>query len=94
MSENTVLRSRFGNKGEGATGGSTKLRKEDRHIIISSLHIVSEIRSKKIRRRRRVRYEKIKGRGPLARPRRRFEDNINMHLKEVVCEGVDYIHVT
>jgi hypothetical protein len=33
------------------------------------------------------------GRRPLGRPRRRWEDNIKMDLKEVGWEGVDWIHM-
>ena len=31
------------------------------------------------------------GRGPLGRPRRRWEDNIKMDLQEVECGGIDWI---
>jgi hypothetical protein len=31
------------------------------------------------------------GNRPLARPRRRWEDNINMELQEVRCGGLDWI---
>jgi hypothetical protein len=30
---------------------------------------------------------------PLGRPRRRREDNIRMDLREVVCEGTDWIEL-
>jgi hypothetical protein len=30
--------------------------------------------------------------GPLGRPRRRWKDNMN--LREIGCEGVDWIHLT
>jgi hypothetical protein len=30
---------------------------------------------------------------PLRRPRRRWEDNIRMHIKEIEWEGVDYMHL-
>jgi len=33
------------------------------------------------------------GKRPLGRPRRRWEDNIKMDLKEVGCEGVDWIEL-
>ena len=36
---------------------------------------------------------KLEGKGPLGRPRRRWEDNIKMHLQEVVFEGVDWIEL-
>jgi hypothetical protein len=34
------------------------------------------------------------GRRPLGRPRRRWEDNINMDLQEVGCRGMDWIRLT
>ena len=34
---------------------------------------------------------KLEGKRPLGRPRRRWEDNIKMDLKEVGCGGVDWI---
>jgi hypothetical protein len=34
---------------------------------------------------------KPEGRRPLGRPRRRWEDNIKMDLREVGCGGVDWI---
>ena len=37
--------------------------------------------------------EKPKGKRPLERPRRRWEDNINMDLQEMRCEGMDWIDV-
>jgi hypothetical protein len=36
---------------------------------------------------------KHEGRRPRGRPRRRWEDNIRMDLREVGWEGVDWIHL-
>ena len=36
---------------------------------------------------------KPEGKRPLGRPRDRWEDNIKMDLKEVGCEGMDWISV-
>jgi hypothetical protein len=36
---------------------------------------------------------KPEGRRPLGRPRRRWEDNIKMDLREVGWGGVDWIHL-
>jgi len=41
----------------------------------------------------RVLVGKPEGRGPLGRPRFRWEDNIKMNLQEVECRGVDWIEV-
>ena len=35
--------------------------------------------------------EKPEGKRPLGRPIRRWEDNIKMDLREVVCGGMDWI---
>jgi hypothetical protein len=37
----------------------------------------------------RVLVGKCKGKRPLGRPRRRWEDNIKMDLQEVECNGMD-----
>ena len=36
---------------------------------------------------------KREGRGPLGRPRRRWEDNITMDLQEMVCGGLNWINL-
>jgi hypothetical protein len=41
----------------------------------------------------RVLVGKPQGKKPLERPRRRWDDNINMDLQEVGCEGVDWIEL-
>ena len=41
----------------------------------------------------RVLVGKPEGKRPLGRPRRRWEDNINMDLQEVGCEGMDWIEL-
>jgi len=41
----------------------------------------------------RVLVGKPEGKRPLARPRRRWEDNIKMDLQEVGCVGMDWIEL-
>jgi hypothetical protein len=41
----------------------------------------------------RVLMEKPEGKGPLGRPRRRWDDNIKADLQEVGCEGMDRIEL-
>jgi hypothetical protein len=36
---------------------------------------------------------KLEGKRPLGRPRRRWEDNMRMDLKEIGWVGVDWIHL-
>ena len=46
----------------------------------------------RMRKRRgihRVLVGKPEGKGPLGRPRRKWEDNIKMDLQEVGCRGMD-----
>jgi hypothetical protein len=37
--------------------------------------------------------ERLKGKRPLGRNRRRWEDNIKMDLREIGLEGVDWINL-
>jgi len=37
--------------------------------------------------------ENLMGRGHLGKPRRRCEDNIGMYHREIMWEGVDWIHL-
>jgi hypothetical protein len=37
--------------------------------------------------------ENPEGRRPLGRPKRRWEDNIYMNLREIEWEGVNWIHL-
>jgi len=41
----------------------------------------------------RVLVGKPEGKRPLARPRRRWEDNIKMDFQEVECVGMDWIEL-
>ena len=41
----------------------------------------------------RILVGKPKGKGPLVRPRRRWEDNIEMDLQDVGCGGMDWIEL-
>jgi ribosome biogenesis protein Nip4 len=41
----------------------------------------------------RVWVEKLEGKSPLKRPRRRWEDNIKMDLQEVGCGSTDWIEL-
>jgi hypothetical protein len=94
--ENRVLRI-FGPKTDEVTGEWRKLHNEDLNNLYSSPNIVRVIKSRRMRRaghvarmgeRRsvyRVLVGKPEGRRTLGRPRRRWEDNIRMDLREVGC---------
>jgi len=42
----------------------------------------------------RVLVEKPEGKRPLRRPEHRWEENTQMYLQEVECEGMDWIELT
>jgi hypothetical protein len=87
------------------TGGWRKLHNEELHDLYSSPSIVKVIKARKIRWAGHVaRMGKVRGaynildgrhegRRPLGRPRRRWEDNIKMDLREIGFGDVDWIHL-
>ena len=78
---------------------------EELNDLYASSNIVRVIKSRRMRwaghvarmgeRRRvyRVLVGKPEGKGPLGRPRRRWEDNIKMDLQELGCGGMDWIEL-
>jgi hypothetical protein len=102
--ENKVLRRIFGPDRDEVTGGWRKLHNEELHGLYSSPSIVRVIKARRMRwaghvvRMGEVRVAhnifvgKPEGRRPLGRPRRRWEDNIKMDLREIVFGDVDWIH--
>jgi hypothetical protein len=98
------LRWIFGPKSE-EDGSWRKLHNNELHSLYSSPNIVRVI---KLRRMKwaghvarmgegrgvyRVLVGRPEGRRPLARPRRRWEDNIKMDLREIRIEGANCIHL-
>ena len=100
--ENRVLRRIFGPKRDELTRVWGKLNNDD---LYCSPNIVQVRKSRRIRwakhvarmwERRgvyRVLVGKPEGKRALRRPRRRWQDNINMVLQEVGCEGMDWIEL-
>jgi hypothetical protein len=86
------------------TGGWRKLHNEKLHGLYSSPSIVRVIKARRMRwvghvarmGEMRIAYNILVGRPegtrPLGRPRRRWEDNIKMDLREIGFEDVDWIH--
>jgi len=103
--ENRVLRRMFGPKRGEVTGEWRKLHNEELNNLYSSSNIVRVIKSRRIIWARHVArmaegrgvysvlVEKPEGRRPLGRPRRRWEDNIRMDLREVGCGCVDWMEL-
>jgi hypothetical protein len=97
--ENRVLRRIFGPKRDEVTEGWRKL-----HGLYPSPGIVKVIKARRMRwaeheaRMGEVRgaynilVGRPEGRRPLGKPRRRWEDNIKMDLKEIGFGDVDWIH--
>jgi hypothetical protein len=103
--DNRVLRRTFGPKRDEVTGGWRKLHNEELHGLYSSPGIVRVIKARRMRwagnvarmGEMRGAYNILIGRPegsrPLGRPRRRWEDNIKMGLREIGFGDVDWIHL-
>jgi len=102
--ENSVLRRIFGNKRDEIRREWRKLHNEELNGLYCSPNIVWMIKSRKIRwaehvacmgeriRVYRVLVGEPEGKRHHGRPRRRWENNIKMHLQEVGCGGMDWIY--
>jgi hypothetical protein len=102
--ENRVLRRIFGPKRDEGTGGWRNLRNEELHDLYSSPSIVRVIKARRmrwaghvacmgeVRGAYNILVGRPEGRRPLRRPRRRWEDNIKMDLRETGFGDVDWIH--
>jgi len=103
--ENRVLRRIFGPKRDEVTGEWRKLHNEELNNLYSSPNIVRVMKSRRMgwaghvarmgerKGVYRVLVEKPKGRKPLGRSRRRWDDNIRMDLREVGCGCVDWMEL-
>ena len=90
MFENKVLRRYLGPR-------ETKLQENGESYIIKSrrLRWAGHVaRMEKSRNACRVLVGKLVGKRPLVRPRRRWEDNIKMDLREMGCEPGDWIDLS
>ncbi|KAJ4443845.1 hypothetical protein ANN_05632 [Periplaneta americana] len=103
--ENKVLRKIFGAKRDEVTGEWRKLHNTEVHTLYSSPDIIRNIKSRRLRwaghvarmgesrNAYRVLVGRLEGKRPLGRPRRRWEDNIKMDLREVGYDDRDWINL-
>ncbi|KAJ4446515.1 hypothetical protein ANN_13211 [Periplaneta americana] len=103
--ENKVLRKIFGAKRDEVTGEWRKLHNTELHALYSSPNIIRNIKSRRLRwaghvarmgesrNAYRVLVGRPEGKRPLGRPRRRWEDNIKMDLREVGYDDRDWINL-
>jgi hypothetical protein len=101
--ENRVLRRILGPKRYEVTGEWRRLHNKELYALYSSPNIIRVIKRRRLRwaghvarmGERRGAYRalvgKSEGRRPFGRPRRRWEDNIKMDLREVGCWGADWV---
>ena len=105
MFENKVLRKILGAKKDENTGEWRKLHNAELHALYSSPNIIRSLKSRRLRwaghvahmgqskNAYRVLVGKPEGKRPLGRPRRRWEDNIKMDLREVGCDPGEWINL-
>jgi hypothetical protein len=95
----------FGPKRDDVTGEWSKLHNEELNNLYTSPNILRVIKSRRMRWAGRVAHMgegrgvhrvlvgRPEGKRPLGRPRRRWEDNIRMDLREVGCGCVDWMEL-
>jgi hypothetical protein len=100
--ENRMLRRIFGPKRDRVTEEWRKLHNEELNDLYSSSNIrmiksrmrwVGRVARMGERDAYRVSVGNPEGKRPPGRPRRRWEDNINVDLQEVGCGGMDRLNI-
>ncbi|KAJ4439340.1 hypothetical protein ANN_07462 [Periplaneta americana] len=103
--ENKVLRKIFGAKLDEVTGEWRKLHNTELHALYSSPDIIRNIKFRRLRwaghvarmgesrNAYRLLVGKPEGKIPLGRPKRRWEDNIKMDLREVGYDDRDWLNL-
>jgi hypothetical protein len=103
VSENRVFRRIFGPKRDEVTGSWRKMHNEELNGLYSSPNIIRVSRRMRwaghvarmgeVRNAYNILVGKPEARKPLGRPRRGWEDNIKMNLREIGFGDVDWIHL-
>jgi hypothetical protein len=95
----------FGPRRDEVTGEWRKLHNEELHNLYSSPDIIRQVKSRRMRwaghvarmgeerKVYKVLVGKPEGKRPLGRPRRMWEDEIRMGLREIGFGGVDWIRL-
>jgi hypothetical protein len=103
--ENRVLRRIFEPKRNEVTGDWRKLHNEELHTLYSSLNIIRMTKSRRMRwaghvarmretrNAHRILVGKPERKRRIGRPRRRWVDNIKMHLGGIGRDGMDWIEL-
>jgi hypothetical protein len=93
------------NASQHITGEWRKLHNEELHILYSSLNIIRQIKSRRLRWEghvarmgeernvNKVLMGKPGGKRPLGRPRRRWDNGIRINLRETSWESVEWIQL-
>jgi hypothetical protein len=95
-----VLRRIFGRKRDAVTGEWRKLHNEELHMLCPSPQIIRQIKSRRMRWEHVARmgeekkvYRVLMGKPQGKRPRRRWEDEIRMDLREIAWGSVEWIQL-
>jgi hypothetical protein len=103
--ENRVLRRIFGPKRDEVMGEWRKLHNEELQNLYSSPDIIRQVKSRRLkwaghvarmgeeRKVYKVLVEKLEGKRPLGRPRRRWEEGLRMDLRKISWGSVDWIQL-
>jgi hypothetical protein len=101
--ENRLLRRIFGPKRDEVTGDCRKLHNEELHNLYSSPNIIRIIKFRRMRwaghvarmggkeNTYRIFVGKLEGKRPVGRPRRRWVHNIEVDLRKIVRDVMDWI---
>jgi hypothetical protein len=102
---NRVLRRTFGPKGEEVVGRWRRQPNEELRNLYTSLNITRVIKSRNVRQEghaarmvdmrnaHSILVGKPEGKRKLGKPKRKWEDIIRTDVREIVWEGVEWMHV-